>query len=56
MREGCDAFLDGWEQELEQVLINRTSDDDYTVYQLCTEISKVYIYSNNTNINIFIYT
>jgi len=46
MREGCEAFLDGWEQELEKVLINRTDDDDETVWRLCTEISQVLYFSD----------
>ncbi len=41
MREGCEAFLDGWEQELEKVLINRGDNDDETVHRLCNEISQV---------------
>jgi hypothetical protein len=43
MREGCEAFLDGWEQELEKVLTNRDEDDEHTVYKLCTQISQVKI-------------
>lgn len=43
MREGCEAFISGWTEELEKVLINR-KDDQIPIQQLCYEISKVYFY------------
>lgn len=41
MREGCEAFISGWTEELEKVLINR-KDDQIPIQQLCYEISRVY--------------
>ena len=38
MREGCEAFISGWEEEFVDVLVNRV-DTDSAVNKLCTEIS-----------------
>jgi len=40
MRDGCEAFISGWTEELESVLINRKN-DEAPIQQLCYEISKV---------------
>jgi hypothetical protein len=39
MKEGCDAFLSGWEEDLVRVLVNRV-DTEGPVQQLCYDISK----------------
>jgi hypothetical protein len=38
MREGCEIFISGWREELENVLIGR-SDDETPIQKLCYEIS-----------------
>jgi hypothetical protein len=40
MRDGCEAFLSGWEEEIISVLTNRVN-DDVPAQKLCYEISKV---------------
>jgi len=39
MKEGCEAFLAGWEEDIVQVLVNRI-DTDSAVRQLCYDISQ----------------
>ena len=39
MREGCEAFLAGWEDELVEALVNR-KDGDSAEKKLCFEVSK----------------
>ncbi len=39
MKEGCEAFISGWEEDLVKVLTNRP-DDNYPVEKLCYSISK----------------
>lgn len=39
MRTGCEAFLNGWEEEIEKALINRV-DDETPIQNLCFEITK----------------
>jgi MinD-like ATPase involved in chromosome partitioning or flagellar assembly len=39
MKEGCEAFLSGWEEEIVKVLVNRV-DNETPVQQLCYQISK----------------
>ena len=39
MREGCEAFYVGWNEELENVLINRKTNTEVED-KLCYEISK----------------
>ncbi len=49
MKEGCEAFLSGWEEDLIKVLINRTGPDT-PVNQLCYEISKACENVNPANV------
>lgn len=37
----CNLFIQGFEKELESILINRVDDDKTLEYKLCFEISKV---------------
>jgi hypothetical protein len=39
MREGCEAFVSAWSEEIPKVLINR-NDDESPVQKLCFEITK----------------
>ncbi len=39
MKEGCEAFIAGWEEELIETLINR-QDTESAVFRLCNEVSK----------------
>ena len=39
MKEGCEAFIAGWEDELVEVLVNR-KDTQSAVQKLCFEVSK----------------
>ncbi len=39
MKEGCEAFIAGWEDELVEVLVNR-KDTESAVQKLCFEVSK----------------
>ena len=52
MREGCEAFLNGWEEDLEKVLINRP-DDQTPIRKLCYEISKACDNVDPTNVKPF---
>lgn len=40
MRSGCETFRDGWEESIEKVFIDRTSDEGIK-NKLCVEISQV---------------
>ena len=40
MRDGCEAFIEGWEQEIEKALITRGDNVDQTVYKLCTQVTR----------------
>ncbi len=40
MRDGCEAFISGWTEELERVLIDR-KDDESPIQELCYNITKV---------------
>ena len=52
MREGCEAFINGWEEEVEKVLINRP-DDKTPIDRLCTEITKACDNVDSTNVPSF---
>lgn len=52
MREGCEAFIDGWEEELEKVLINRENDEK-PIQQLCYEITRACNNVDPTNVKPF---
>lgn len=39
MKEGCDSFFAGWEEELVKVLTNRP-DDKTPIQKLCYQITK----------------
>ena len=41
MKQGCEAFVEGWEQEIEKVLIERSDDENETVNLMCNIISQV---------------
>ena len=49
MRTGCEAFVLGWEQEIEKVLTNR-KDDETPIRELCYEISKACLDVDPTNV------
>jgi hypothetical protein len=52
MREGCEAFIAGWEDELVDVVANR-QDTDSAVNKLCFEISKACDNVDPTNVKPF---
>jgi hypothetical protein len=52
MREGCEAFVNGWEEQIEKVLINRP-DDETPIRKLCYEISKACEGVDPTNVKPF---
>lgn len=52
MRTGCEAFVAGWDQEIEQVLTNRP-DDQTPIQKLCYEISKACDGVDPTNVKKF---
>jgi hypothetical protein len=39
MKEGCNAFISSWSDELENALINRI-DDETPIQKLCYEVSE----------------
>ena len=49
MKTGCEAFVLGWEQEIEKVLTNR-KDDQTPIRELCYEISKACVDVDPTNV------
>ena len=46
MRGVCELFYEGWEQELEDILIDHTDDLQTLQQKLCHDISLVYINLN----------
>lgn len=52
MKEGCEAFLGAWEEELVEVLTNRP-DDITPERKLCFEISKACINVDPGNVKNF---
>lgn len=52
MKEGCEAFLSGWEEEMAKVLTNR-SDDETPVQKLCFEISQACANVDPSNVKKF---
>ena len=52
MRDGCEAFLSGWEDELIDVLVNRT-DADSAVQKLCHETSQACVGVDPGNVKPF---
>jgi hypothetical protein len=49
MRTGCDAFVAGWDEEIERVLTNRDNDQK-PIDQLCYQISKACVNVDPTNV------
>ncbi len=49
MRDGCIAFVAGWNDEILSVLINRRNDEE-PVHKLCFEISKACENVDPTNV------
>lgn len=39
MRQGCEAFVNGWDEEIEQVLVNRKNDQE-PIEILCYQMTK----------------
>lgn len=52
MREGCEAFVNGWEEKIEKVLVNRVN-DERPVQELCYEITKACENVDPTNVKPF---
>ena len=52
MKEGCEAFINGWEEKVEKVLINRP-DDETPVQRLCYDITKACANVDPTNVKPF---
>ena len=52
MKEGCEAFINGWEEQVEKVLINRP-DDETPIQRLCYDISKACQNVDPTNVKAF---
>lgn len=52
MREGCEAFINGWEEKIEKVLINRP-DDETPLRKLCYEITQACKDVDPTNVKPF---
>lgn len=49
MKEGCESFISGWEDELIKVLVNRTNAEE-PVQKLCYEITKACENVNPANV------
>ena len=52
MKEGCEAFISGWEEELIDVLVNRNNADS-AVQKLCHEISQACLGVDPANVKPF---
>ena len=52
MKEGCEAFIAGWEDELVEVLVNR-KDTESAVQKLCFEVSKACVGVDPANVKPF---
>ena len=53
MKEGCDAFIDRWIEEIQKVFIRNTQDVEVIEKRLCNEITRACVQVDPKNVKAF---